>query len=472
MEREPIELKKIERSNRCQVASTFDDVLSVKIRDFMNRYTAIWPFSGTILIARQGKVFFEEGYELASQEYNVPNTPYTKHRLCSITKQFTAMAILILEERGQLTTMDLALQYLPDYPELDHRITIHHLLTHTSGLPYCFGTEFENRLESEKRILSQNEVHRFGTEMEDFELGSRYEALFRTYRTLPLVGEPGEVFEYSNFGYLLLACIIEQVSGMSYENFLEDNIFKPLKMSDTGVERDKKIIRNLATGYYLTGDELIRHKYVNLDHAIGAGDIYSTARDLVRWEEALKTEVLISKKQLEKMFTAYAKSGETTSESEDYGYGWFIDENHGYKRISHGGGGLGFLTEFHRYPDTGLSIIVLSNYGFTAVYKIAEILAAICFEQEYTFPSKPDAIQLDRTTFDEWCGIYQNDMETFYIMRKGDQCAFIIDGEYVIPMYPISPNCFHHMWIDEEYLFYRDDADNRWFMGAKKIEIE
>lgn len=457
MKQTSIDLSNNVRSNCCQDTSLYSEVISAKIRDFMNRYMAIWPFSGTILIAQQGKVIFEEGYELASQEYSVLNTPHTKHRLCSITKQFTAMAILILEERGQLSTTDLARQYLPAYPELDGRTTIHHLLTHMSGLPYCFGSEFESRLENEKNVLRPC---------------NRYEALFRIYRKLPLVGEPGEIFEYSNFGYLLLACIIEHVSGMSYEHFLEENIFKPLKMKDTGVERDKKIIHNLATGYYLTGEELIRHKYVNLDHAIGAGDIYSTARDLVRWDEALRTEVLISKKQLEKMFTAYASSGETGSESEDYGYGWFIDEHYGHKRISHGGGGLGFLTEFHRYPDVGISIVVLSNYGFTAVYKIAEILAAICFEQEYTFPNKPDAFQLDYRTFDEWVGTYQNDMETLLVIRKGEQYAFIIDEEYVIPMYPIAQNRFHHTWIDESYSFYRDESGNQWFMGAKKTEIK
>lgn len=421
------------------------------MKNFMDKYCDLWPFSGSVLVAHKGQIILSQGYGMASHEYGVANTPQTKHRICSITKQFTAMAIMILYEKGLLDVNDQAKGYLDDFQELDERITIHHLLTHTSGLKYRFGDAFEKELNA-----SISKVN-------------RHQAMFNAYRNLPLLCEPGQEFNYSNFGYFLLACIVERVSGVSYESFLQTHIFKPLNMVNTGVERDKKIIENLATGYYLTGDELIRFKPMNMDNAFGSGDIYSTVEDLYLWDRALNTEALVSNKTRDLIFTPYACSGETGSTSNDYGYGWFIENKFDECRMSHGGGGLGFITEVHRYPKEDVCIIILSNYGFTAVYKIAESLSSILFKSPHKFPEKPRAFDLDEGVFNEYIGTYVNEVEKLDVGEDEGGKYFIIDDEYKIPIYPISNEAFHHTWIDEAYAFEKSPEGNLYFMGLKKI---
>lgn len=424
--------------------------ITAEIQAFMDLYTSTWPFSGSILVTQKEKVLFKKGYEFASQEYQIPNTTQTKHRTCSITKQFTAMAIMILHDRNLLSIHDNAIKYLPDYQDLDERITIHHLLSHTSGLQYLFGTDFENQLNAST---------------------NKHEAMLNAYRKLPLLFNPGEAWHYSNFGYYLLGCIIENVSSLAYDIFLNENIFKPLKMKDTGVERDKKIIKDLATGYYLNDHDLIRFKYMNLDHAFGSGDIYSTVEDLALWDRALYTDTLVSRESLKRIFTPYGSSGESESGGDDYGYGWFIDSKFGRNRVSHGGGGLGFLTEIHRYDTDEVCIVVLSNYGFTAVTRLAEIMAAIVFEEKYDFPVKPELFPLEKGDFESLLGKYENDIEKFEVKLEGDKMFFVIDDEYIIPMYPTAKNRFHHTWIDESYVFYIDEEGDSCFIGAKKIEV-
>lgn len=423
--------------------------IAAEIQAFMDLYTSTWPFSGSILVSQKGEVLFKQGYELASQEYKIPNTPQTKHRTCSITKQFTAMAIMILHERGKLNIADQAVKYLPDYQALDERITIHHLLSHTSGLQYKFGTQFENHLNA---------------------CSNKQEGMLDAYRNLPLLFNPGEAWHYSNFGYYLLGCILENVSGLSYDVFFDENIFKPLNMNDTGVERDKKIVENLATGYYLNNDALIRFKYMDLDHAFGSGDIYSTVEDLALWDRALYTDALVSKETLKLIFTPYGSSGESESGEDDYGYGWFIDSKFGRNRISHGGGGLGFLTELHRYEADEVCVVVLSNYGFTAVTRLAEIMAAIVFEEKYIFPNRPETFPLEPDEFENLVGTYVNDIEKFTVKKEDDKMFFVIDDAYIIPMYPTAKNRFHQTWIDESYVFYTDEDGDACFIGAKKVK--
>lgn len=423
-----------------------------EIQDFMDRYTELWPFSGSILVAHKGEIIHNQGYGMASLEFDVANTPKTKHRICSISKQFTAMAIMILHEKGLLKLDDSTKLYFEDYPELDERITIHHLLTHTSGLMYRFGDCFEKELSANRSRFD------------------RHEAMFKAYRSAPLLCEPGEAFHYSNYGYYLLACIVERASGQTYEAFLKLHIFEPLKMMNTGVERDKKIIKNLATGYYLTGDEIIRFKPMNVDHAFGAGDLYSTVEDLFLWDRALNTHALVSQETLDMIFTPYAFSGETGSAVNDYGYGWFIEEKFEQLRISHGGGGLGFITEIHRYPKEDLCIIILSNYGFTAVYKLTEILAAIVFNKSYKFPDKPKAFELGDEVFKTYLGTYKNDIEKLDVEEQDGERYFVIDDEYKIPIYPITDQVFHHTWIDEAYAFEKSPEGVHYFIGLKKCQ--
>ncbi|WP_346939789.1 serine hydrolase domain-containing protein [uncultured Clostridium sp.] len=367
--------------------------------------------------------------------------------MCSITKQFTAMAVMMLQENGLLNVNDNIYKFFPEYQELDKRITIHHLLTHTSGLQYLFGPNFP--------IMYSKSKH-------------THEDMFNIFKDKPLLCEPGEMWNYSNYGYYLLACIIENVSGVTYDEFLKKNIFEPLNMWNTGIEKNKAIVPGLANGYYLNDNDLMHTDYVNMDTTFGSGAIYSTVEDMLIWDQALYNGGLVSEETLDTIFSPYANSGERGTEDNDYGYGWFIDKMYGRKRVSYDGGGLGFTTEFHRYINEQVSIIVLSNYGFTAVWRIADILAAIVFQEEYHFPNRPLKYDLDYNAYEKYMGVYKCDGEKLTVGRDKEKIFFVIDDEYIIPMYPISETEFHHTWIDESYTFSKDENGDLYFWGAKK----
>ncbi|WP_312104577.1 serine hydrolase domain-containing protein [Lachnoclostridium sp.] len=424
-----------------------NSLLATKINDFMELYCNTWAFSGSILVAKKGETIIKKGYGKASIEHSVSNTSLTKFRICSITKQFTAMSVMMLQEKGLLDVNDSITNYFPEFHQFDKRITIHHLLTHTSGLQYLFREGFP--------ILYSKSKH-------------KHENMFNFFKDKPLLCEPGEKWNYSNYGYYLLACIIENVSGISYDEFLKKNIFEPLNMENTGNERNKVIVPGLANGYYLNNNDLIHNDYVNMDVTFGSGDIYSTVEDMLLWDRALYNGELVSKTTLDTIFSPYANSGERSTEDNDYGYGWFIDKMYGRNRISHDGGGLGATTEFHRYVDEEVSIIVLSNYGFTAVWRIADILAAIVFQEEYSFPGRPLEYALDSKIYEGYMGVYKGDGIKLTVGRDKEKMFFILDDEYMIPMYPISETKFHHTWIDESYTFNKDENGEMYFWGAKK----
>ncbi|MEW8995740.1 serine hydrolase domain-containing protein [Clostridium sp.] len=424
-----------------------NSVLAAKINDFMELYCNTWAFSGSILVVQKGETIIKKGYGQASIEHNIPNTPKTKFRICSITKQFTAMAVMMLQENGLLSVNDNIYKFFPECQQLDKRITIHHLLTHTSGLQYLFGQNFP--------IMYSKSKH-------------THEDMFNVFKDKHLLCDPGEMWNYSNYGYYLLGCIVEKVSGVTYDEFLKKNIFEPLNMKNTGIEKNKAIVPGLANGYYLNDNDLMHTDYVNMDTTFGSGEIYSTVEDMLIWDQALYNGGLVSEETLDTIFSPYANSGERGTEDNDYGYGWFIDKMYGRKRISHDGGGLGFITGFDRYINEQVSIIVLSNYGFTAVWRIANILAAIVFQEEYQFPSRPLKYDLDYQVYEKYMGVYKCDYEKLTVGRDKEKMFFVIDDEYIIPMYPISETEFHHTWIDESYTFSKDENGDLYFWGAKK----
>ena len=224
-------------------------------------------FSGSILIARDGKVLFSQGYGMANLEHDVPNTPQTKFRLGSITKQFTAMAIMILQERGKLNVQDKVKKYLPDAPKAWDEITIHHLLTHTSGIPnYTAFPEFLKTLPVRVTLKE----------------------LIAKFKDKPLDFKPGEKFRYSNSGYVVLGQIIETASGQNYPTFMKEAIFDPLEMNDTGYDNATAIIKHRASGYTRRlGIVLTNCDYVDMSIPHAAGALYSTVEDLLKWDQAL-----------------------------------------------------------------------------------------------------------------------------------------------------------------------------------------
>ena len=224
---------------------SFGQTKTEQIDKLMNLYSEYGQFNGSILVADAGKVIYKKGFGMANMEWNIPNQPDTKHRLGSVTKQFTAMLILQLVEQGKLKLDAPISTYLLDYPKASgHKITIHHLLTHTSGIPNY--TSFPN-------FVKELSINPYSPE-----------AFVKKFADLPLEFTPGEKFAYSNSGYFLLGYIIEKVSGKTYEQFLQDNILTPLKMNNTGFDHHETILKNRASGYEKNGKNYDNASYLDL----------------------------------------------------------------------------------------------------------------------------------------------------------------------------------------------------------------
>jgi len=353
--------------------------LSSKIDKTLNLLTKRDAFTGAVLVARNGEVLFSQGYGLADRDQDLPNTPQTKYRLGSITKQFTAMAILMLQAQGKLTVQDPVCRYISECPEMWQGITIHQLLTHTSGIPDFTG-------------LPDYEITR--------SMPSSPLQTMARFKDRPMDFKPGEKWSYSNSNYIVLGYIIETASGRSYETFLQKNIFESVQMKNTGYDHNDGSLARGYTGFY---DHWDNADYVDMTIPYAAGGLYSTIEDLYRWDQVLYTEQLVSRDLLQLMFTPQANIP-TTGLS--YGYGWVIGEMNNHQAVSHGGGLEGFATairgytsnsgngfkdnrdlvgfaaEITRYIDDKVTIIILSNRDTTNVETLNDLIAQIIFGEQ------------------------------------------------------------------------------------------
>ncbi|HEY9629527.1 MAG TPA: serine hydrolase domain-containing protein [Coleofasciculaceae cyanobacterium] len=322
---------------------------------YLSKLTKARLFSGSVLIARNGKVLVRTGYGEADHEKHVVNTAQTKFRIGSLTKQFTAMAILILQAQGELNVHDRICTYLSECPATWQKITIHQLLTHTSGIPDF--TRFPDYLTTQGSPSSPTQT-------------------IARFKEKPLDFQPGEKFSYSNSGYVVLGAIIEQASGATYEAFLRENIFVPLQMLDTGYDHNNG---DLAVGYR---DQANLADFVDMSIPYAAGGLYSTVEDLYRWDQALYTEKLIPKTLLDMMFTPFALTSDQSGLRYGYGYGWGIGEEDDHPIISHEGGINGFHSVIARYPNDKVVIIILGNRQDMDLFEIRTQLAKIVFEEK------------------------------------------------------------------------------------------
>jgi CubicO group peptidase (beta-lactamase class C family) len=316
-------------------------------------------FAGSILVARDGQPLISRGYGMANYELQVPNRPETVFRIASLTKQFTAMAIMQLQEKGRLRISDSICKYLDDCPSAWQPITLRHLLTHGSGI---------------QNVSSLPDW--------DEDLGlKRYRRseFVRLFRDLPLDFAPGEKFKYSNSGYFLLGLVIERASGKSYGDYLREQIFAPLGMTHSLFDDNRRLIPGRATGYYSRGTEFVSPPFIDPTTTFAAGGITSTTGDLLLWDQALYTDKLVSRRALDEMFTA---------NQGDYGYGWRVGEAFGHRKFDHSGSLNGFSAYILRFPDDRVTVIVLSNSDRASAGKTGTNLAAIVFGAPYTLPKQ------------------------------------------------------------------------------------
>ena len=411
-------------------ASAAAQDLTPKFDEYLNALVKQGHFTGSALAARDGKVIFSKGYGLANAELEAPNTPQTKFRLGSITKQFTAAAILLLQERGKLGVQDPICKYVDACPAAWSDVTIHHLLSHTGGIP-----NFTNFPDYQPKMM----------------MPVTTQEMIARFKDKPLDFKPGEKWSYSNSGYFLLGCIIEKAAGESYESFLQKNIFEPLKMTSTGYDHFDTILKNRATGYSLRKGKMVNSAYLDMTQPYSAGSLYSTVEDLFLWNEALYSNKLLSAKSREAMMTPIKG---------DYAYGLGVQTKSGRKVISHGGGINGFNTFLARFPAEKVTIVVLRNadYGSPGPGQISVDLGAIVFGEKYEIPGAAKDVKVDTKIYDAYVGRYELAPDFIItISKESDRLMAQATGQPQIELFPESETKFFLKVIDAKVTFVKDD---------------
>jgi CubicO group peptidase (beta-lactamase class C family) len=348
---------------------------AAKIQEVLALAHKYQQFNGSALVAENGRVVYKGAFGMANIEWGIPNTPDTRFRLGSITKQFTSMLTLQLVEQGKIKLDGKLSDYLPDYrKDIGEKVTIHHLLTHTSGIPSYTGQPgfFEN-------------VSRNPYKVADF---------VKKYASGDLEFEPGSKFSYNNSGYFLLGAIIERVTGKPYEQVLKENILDPAGMKNTGYDHHDTIIPKRASGYIKTPDGYANAPYLDMSIPYAAGSMYSTVEDLYLWDQALYTDKLLSAQLKDLMYKPFL---------ENYAYGWVITNasfkpnNQPVQVITHGGGINGFTTTIVRFPKEKNLIVMLDNTNTQYLDRLSDAIAKILYNQPYDLPKMSSVSILEKT---------------------------------------------------------------------------
>ncbi|MEP6584385.1 MAG: serine hydrolase, partial [Ginsengibacter sp.] len=421
--------------------------------------------NGNVLIAEKGKVIYENSFGLANENTKEKLNENSIFELASVSKQFTAMAIVILKEKGKLNYDDEMSKFIPELSYYKG-ITIRNLLNHTGGLPdymVLMDSLFDkSKIATNKDIIS----------------------LFAKYKPDTLF-KPNTKWEYSNTGYALLASIIEKVSGMSYGNYLNKVIFEPLKMKNTFVYTRRyapKKISNYAYGYvysdslkkYLLPDDIEETKMVLwLDGIVGDGCVNSTVGDLLKWDRALYTDKLISNESKKEIFTAAELNDKTKTK---YGFGWFIDDNPDFGKLtSHSGGWPGYITYIDRHIDNDKTIIILQNHDNVSIP--IKALRSILYDKPLPVTKERKEVKLTSEQLEKFIGTYeiQKDEEIKISFTNG-QLFEQLTGQNAYPLFAESEFFFFLKVADAQIQFQQNDkgiiTSLTIFQSGNKVKAE
>jgi CubicO group peptidase (beta-lactamase class C family) len=360
-----------------------DGQIANRLEAYLKPFVETGNLTGTVLVARKGRVLFRHSYGMANYELHVPNSPETRFHIASLSKAFTAAAILQLQEQGRLSVADPLSRYVPDFPNGD-RITLDNLLTHTTGIPDINGLSDYNTFARSPHTIPQ---------------------LVAKFASLPLEFQPGSSYQYSNSNYNLLALVLEKVTGENYGEYLRKRIFDPLGMQGSGHNGDaSQLIPRAASGYRPAGvTDYEKAPYLDWSNKTGNGSLYSTVDDLYRFDRALNTDAVLKASTRQKYFV----------ENPGNRYGWYIRKRLEHRVMSLTGRSPGFAAELDRFPDDDVTIILLSNsYSTVSQDPIAGALAAIVFGQQ---PPPPviHAVAIPQSVLASYAGMYQYGPEYF-----------------------------------------------------------
>ncbi len=404
-----------------------------KVDAYLQAQATINGFSGTVLVARGGSPVFSKGYGWANAEWQIPNTPTTKFRLGSITKQFTAAVVLRLQEQKKLSIQDPICTYVAPCPDTWKPITVHHLLTHTSGIPSYTG------------------LPGYGTTMM---MPRTIDQMVAVFRELPLEFAPGEKFKYNNSGYFLLGVIIEKVAGKKYEDALRDEIFGPLGMKDTGYDWSEPLLPQRASGYTRRGDGLVNAKPLDMQQPYAAGSLYSTVNDLLIWDQALYTDRVLPESARTAMFTPF---------KDNYAYGWAVQPperaTSGKPQVGHGGGINGFSTMITRVPSDTIAVIVLGNVENINAGNIARDVMAITYSLPYQTPRVRTSTTVAPEVLAQYVGRYQITPDFILAVTLEDgKLMTQATGQSKLEAFGESEAKFFLKVVDAQLTFGRDAA--------------
>lgn len=384
-------------------------------------------FMGVVLVARDGEILFDKGYGSANLEWKIANDGDTKFRLGSVTKQFTGAAILLLQERGKVKLDAPVKTYLPDAPAAWDKVTVRNLLTHSGGIPNFTSFDDYGKLKT---------------------LEATTASLIARFRDKPLDFQPGEKYAYSNSGYILLTAIIEKASGQSYSAFLTENIFKPLGMGDTGYDSHAAIIPRRAAGYSPSAKGVVNTDYLDMTIPQGAGALYSTSHDLLKWQRGLFGGKLLTPESLKAYLTPF---------KDNYALGVTVTTADGSTLVSHGGGIEGFNTWLGYDPDRKLTVVVLANLNGDAPGRLGKAMLTLARGGKVTLASERQAISLAPEALQAYAGTYDI-TPTFGIAVRveGGKLIAQATGQGPIELFAEKPDHFFFRAVDAQFVFTRD----------------
>ncbi len=402
-------------------------------------------FNGSVLVMQKGNVIYKKAFGMADREWNISNTANTKYRIGSVTKQFTAACILLLEEQGKLSVDDHLSKYIPDYPKGDS-ITIHMLLNHTSGIKnYTDLPEFWP-----KAILPLST-----------------DSMIALFKNKPLDFSPGTKWNYSNSGFFLLGVIVEKASGKKFTAFLEENIIQKAGLKNTGMDRLDSVLAFRAKGYDKNRQGVWQQAmYISMEGPYSAGAMVSTVEDLYLWTKALHNNQVLTAASTQKMMTPYMNS---------YGYGIGIDSLKTHKRVSHNGGIPGFASYLAYYPADDLCVAIISNNGSNST-SLGIALASIMFDLPVQIPYTPKEVKIDAAILDNYVGKYIA-TGPIELIKKDNKLYRHREGAPDIELKPESKTRFFYADDSDRFIEFEVDQTGKviksWFIGnGEKIEMK
>ncbi len=398
--------------------------LTQRLDDYVKTVVKRTHFSGTVLVTNDERVLLSKGFGMANLEHSEPNTIKTRFRIGSLTKQFTAVAILMLQERGSLNLQDSICRYFPQCPGGWKQITIHHLLTHTSGLP---DASYVDKVELP---LTAGKAMAF-------------------LHNKPLRFAPGARFSYGSSNYILLGYIIEKASGESYEVFLRENILGPRALMNTGYDHQESAVKYRAAGYSLRGEILVNASPVEMSMPFAAGGLYSTTEDLHRWMQMLGQQRLLSARSHALMWTPFQGH---------YGYGWYVSRLLDRRFVYHGGWINGFAAAIACFPDERITVIVLSNVDSAPVNTMARDLAAIVVGAVTQNSPGHQAMKINSAIYDDYVGRYELSSGILIVLTKeNNKLIGRAMGYPAVELLPESETVFFVKELGARITFVRED---------------